>query len=255
MERSFEQAVVTSELETAMLATENTDHVANCLGVKVPASPFMHAKRIERINAARYEGQEIAGALHVVESTDRVLEMGAGLGIVGAVVARNAKPQEILSFEANPNLIPHIEALYRLNRLDGRITVRNEVLIAQKDRPATMTFHLGSSYLGSSLIRDGSPKTDAVDVPTADFNSVLKDFRATVLLMDIEGGELDVLRDADLTGLRAMVLEFHPDAYGIEGMRECKRILRRAGFDRVESHSSRTVWVCTRNQEAMANAA
>ena len=60
-------------------------HVAECMGVKVPPSPYLTEKRIERINAARYEGQEIAGALHVVGPEDRVVEMGAGLGIVGAV--------------------------------------------------------------------------------------------------------------------------------------------------------------------------
>ena len=55
---------------------------AHCLGVDVPQSPFLHENRIQRINEARYEGQEIAGALHVVRQGDNVLELGAGIGYV-----------------------------------------------------------------------------------------------------------------------------------------------------------------------------
>ena len=39
---------------------------AECKGIKVPRSPFLSETRISRINAARYEGDEIAGALAVV---------------------------------------------------------------------------------------------------------------------------------------------------------------------------------------------
>ena len=85
---------------------------ALCKGVRVPHSPFLNETRIRRIQEARYEGEEIAGALHVVRQGDRVLEMGAGLGVVSAVTALNARPARILSFEANPALIPHIRALH-----------------------------------------------------------------------------------------------------------------------------------------------
>ena len=58
-------------------------HVAECHGVKVPDSPMMTPTRAERINAARYAGQEIAGALDVIRPGDNVLEMGAGIGLKG----------------------------------------------------------------------------------------------------------------------------------------------------------------------------
>lgn len=221
---------------------------AECLGVKVPASRFLNDTRIERINAARYEGQEIAGALHVTGAEDRVLEIGAGLGIVGAVVAHNAGPQAVTSFEANPELVPEIEALYALNGLGGRIALRNQILISAPDRPESMPFHVRSSYLGSSLLNPAGRPSTLVEVPTADFAAVCAETGATVLIMDIEGGELELLRHADLSQFRAVVLEFHPEAYGVEGMRECNAILTEAGFQRVEAKSTRTVWTCLRNQ-------
>jgi FkbM family methyltransferase len=219
---------------------------ATCLNVKVPASRFLNDKRIERINAARYEGQEIAGALHVTGPDDTVLEIGAGIGLVGAVIAVNARPKAVRAFEANPDLIPAIEALYAANDLGERIAVRNAVLVSATDRPATMTFHIHNSYLGSSLTGDPARAQRSVDVPTASFAEICADLSPTVLIMDIEGGELEVLRHADLSGFRAVVLELHPNAYGVEGMRECKAILRDAGFAPVAEKSTRTVWTCVR---------
>jgi len=226
--------------------TKLPEIAAECLGVRVPASPFLHDKRIERINAAQYEGLEMAGALHVVRPDDVVLEIGAGIGLVGAVIAANAKPRAVHSYEANPELIPSIEALYAANDLGDRISVRNAVLVSAPDRPETMTFHLHSSYLGSSLIEPEGRQTRAVEVPTESFVEVCAALKPTVLVMDIEGGELDLLRHADLSGFRAMVLEFHPNAYGIGGMRECKNILRDSGLERIAEKSVRTVWTCAR---------
>ncbi|MWB79606.1 FkbM family methyltransferase [Pseudooceanicola sp. 216_PA32_1] len=219
---------------------------ATCYGVRFPMSPMLHDKRIERLNAGTYEGQEIRGALHVVRKGDRVLELGAGIGAVGAVVAKTAEPAVVASFEANPDLIEHVEALYRLNGLDDRIGVTNRVLMAQPDRPETVSFYIANSYLGSSLIDRADRATRKVSVPTSSFADTVAVLRPNVLLMDIEGGELDILTHADLGGFRALVLEFHPAAYGVEGMRRCKDMVKEAGFERIEGHSSRLVWTCER---------
>ena len=226
-----------------------TKPVAECHGIKVPDSPMITPERAERINNARYEGQEIAGALAVIRPGDHVLEMGAGIGLVGAIAARNGKPAKVMSFEANPNLIEHIRALYRLNRLSKKIEVRNEVLISAPDAPKAMTFHIRNSYLGSSLIDSDTRATTQVEVPTASYSDVHAAFAPDVLLMDIEGGELDFLRHASLDGVRAIVIEFHPGAYGKEGMRECKSILENAGFTKLEGHCTRHVWTCTYDAE------
>lgn len=219
---------------------------ARCHGVDVPVSPFLNETRTARIAAERYERQEIAGALDVVGPEDIVLEMGAGLGIVGAVTAKNAKPKKVFSFEANPDLLPHIEALYRQNRLQSKIELKNAVLLSGPDQPETITFHRHNSFLGSSTVARPGRRSRAVDVPTRDFDSVLQETGATVLLIDIEGGELALLEHANLRGLRAIVIEFHPGVYGQQGMKRCKSLLRRAGFRRLDETSSRLVWTCTR---------
>ena len=223
-------------------------HAAQCLGVKVPPSRFLNDRRIERINSSRYEVQEITGALHVVGKADIVLEIGAGIGLVGAVIAARCKPRRVHSFEANPELIPAINALYELNGLQEVISVNNAVLISAPDRPDKVPFHLRNSYLASSLENPDSRASRLVDVATADFGETCARLSPTVLVMDIEGGELDLLRHADLGVFRAIVVEFHPKVYGLGGMKECKNILRAAGFKPVRDESTRTVWTCIRQK-------
>lgn len=214
--------------------------------VGVPHSPFLNEKRVERLNAGTYEGAEIKGALSIIKSTDRVLELGAGIGVVGAAVALNCKPKVMVSYEANMRLIPTIENLYQSNGLSKKIELRNRVLIAGPDRPETLTFYLKNSYLGSSLADSDKRATTPVEVITDSWDETLKEVKPTVLVMDIEGGELELLRHADLTGIRALVLEFHPGVYGKTGMREAKKILRDQGFEKHDDVSTRDVWTCTR---------
>ena len=219
---------------------------AICKGVRVPHSPFLNAARIQRMTEARYEGDEIRGALSVIRPEDRVLELGAGLGVVGAVIAKNAAPQAVLSFEANPNLIPHINMLYAANGLQARIEVRHQVVLSGADCPQAVDFHLYNSYLGSSLIDNPARETRRVSVPAVRFQDVCAAFKPTVLVMDIEGGELDFLQHADLSTIRALVIEFHPKAYGRRGTQTCKDILRKAGFVKDAEVSTRFVWTVER---------
>lgn len=234
--------------DSSDLSKPSPEIAATCFGVDVPVSPFLNETRIRRMNEGRYEGEEIQGALAVVQPGDHVLELGAGLGVVSAVIAKNAKPDAVLSFEANPNLIPHIKALHRMNSLEDVMEVRHQVVTAGEDQPDHVTFHLRNSFLGSSLIPNERRRTTPVDVETVSYDAIIKSFRPDVLIMDIEGGELDLLRHANLRGIRAIVLEFHPDAYGKAGTRECKAILRKAKFTKNDDLSTRFVWTCTRDE-------
>ena len=219
---------------------------ANCLGVDVPMSPFLNPKRIKRINEAGYEGQEIKAALHLVKEGDIVLELGAGIGVVSGVIAHNCKPKKIVSYEANPNLIPHIKELHKINKLTRVNSVRNKVLISDPNAPATMPFFVHKSYLGSTLVGEAINSANTVDIKVDKFNTVVKELKPNVLVMDIEGGELDLLRHADLSGFRSIIIEYHPKIYGVAAMRECKNYLRQAGIFPVQDFSTRRVWAATR---------
>lgn len=225
---------------------DQSQPAANCLGVDVPMSPFLNPLRIRRINEAGYEGQEIKAALHLVNEGDVVLELGAGIGIVGGVIAHNCKPKKIVSYEANPNLIPHIKELYKINKLTRVNSVRNKVLVSAPNAPASVPFFLHESYLGSTLMGEAINSSNSVDIKVDKFNTVVKNLKPNVLVMDIEGGELDLLRHADLSGFQSIIVEFHPKIYGVSGMRECKNYLRAAEILPIAEFSARKVWAATR---------
>ncbi|WP_238371673.1 FkbM family methyltransferase [Heliomarina baculiformis] len=226
---------------------EATDHiVATCHGLRVPGSPLISDEDARWIDKEGYEGHEIRGAMHVTAPRDRVLELGTGLGIVSGAVALNCQPQAVLSYEANPDLLPHIRELHRVNRLEEIILVKNAVLCGPGPRPALIDFNIAGNFRSSSLMKRGKAPVQTIKVLTDGFAEVVAGFRPTVLLMDIEGGELSLLRDVDLSAFHAVVAEFHPGAYGDEGMEECKNILVSAGLKPLEDHSTRRVWTCTR---------
>ncbi|MDF3413397.1 DUF563 domain-containing protein [Sulfitobacter sp. M57] len=203
-------------------------HVAECHGIMVPDSPMLTPVWINKINAARYERHEIAGALKVVRQGDTVLEIGAEIGLLGAVVARNAKPARIVTVESDPARIAPINALYQMNGLDRTIELRSAAL----------------TYATAGV--DHPPVHP--DVPTANFKQLHKELAPDVVLIKAAGGELGLLRAASLKGIRALVIEFNPDVYGRDGMRECKTLIENAGFAKVPDHCTRFVWTCVRDE-------
>lgn len=186
-------------------------------GIKIPPSPFLTDAQLKLMSEGHYQSDEIAGALRVVRPGDRVLEIGAGLGVIGAAIAKGANPEKVLSFEANPDLMPHITALYHLNSLDDIMEIQNEIPLANADGPGHTSF---------DMVRDS--------------------FRPDVLIVKMAGGELDFLNHANLAGVRAIVVEYHPRVYGKHGAKICKDALRRAGFAKIDAVSTRFVWTCTR---------
>ena len=195
----------------------------------------------------RYERREVTTALATITAEDRVLEFGAGSGAVGAAIALNCKPKAMLSFEANPDLLPHASALHRLNGLSDRMELRHGVVFSDPDAPPRVEFLIRGNFLGSGLeLAHGAEKARRVDVPVWRYADVKREFPHDVIVMDIEGGELGFLSHADLTGVRLVLLELHPGIYGPDGVRRCRRALRRAGFESDPDLSGRMVFTYRR---------
>ena len=213
-------------------------------GIKVPVGPHLTPRHRVQIAEGGYEWAEIGGVRAIVQPGDRVLECGTGVGVVSAVAAFHGGAEAVLCFEGNPVLIEPIRSLHKLNELDGMMEVRNQILLAGPNQPDHVKFNVRGNFLGSR-VTDIALKGSIVEIPTADYATVKEEFRPNVILMDIEGGESDFLAHADLTGIRAIIVEFHPEIYGVPGMRECKNTLLQQGFARLEC-STRAVWAMVR---------
>ncbi|WP_158241820.1 FkbM family methyltransferase [Tabrizicola sp. TH137] len=220
--------------------------VARTHGIEVPASPHLGPNMRKAIEEGRYEAREIRAGLARIPKGARILELGAGAGIVGAVLARNLAPAALLSVEANPTLIESIRALHAHNGLDGVISVRNCVVLSAPDAPESVEFFLRGNFLGSSLTPLKIEKAKPVTVPVLRYADLAAEFPHDAIMMDIEGGELEFLRHADLSAVKVVVGEFHREIYGRPGMQECRRLLRAQGFEMDEEESRNGVWAWVR---------
>ena len=208
----------------------SADVVVTYHGVEVLAAPHLSRRMIESMALGRYERREVACGLAAIPEGSRILELGAGSGVVGAVLARNTKPAAILSIEANPFLIDHITRLYAHNGLSETISVRHAVVLTDPAAPEAMEFFVQNNFLGSGLVSRKPEKATQVTVPVLGYAALKAGFPHDVIMMDIEGGELDFLRHADLTGVHTFIAEVHKDIYGRQGVQEVRSLMGKAGF-------------------------
>lgn len=180
-------------------------------GIRVPMDGFHHGRTtwttFKFVCRGDYEGPEVKALLGLVRTGDRLLELGGGLGIVSGVAAKAAGNATLLTFEANPKLIPHISTLHALNGLTNA-EIRNQLVLPKAD-PQGRTFFVHNSF-GASSIVEHKKVAGTVELPVVAFDDVVAEFRPDVLICDIEGAEAELFDGIDLSGFRAAVIEVHP---------------------------------------------
>lgn len=69
-----------------------------------------------------------------------------------------------------------------------------------------------------------------MSVPVYDLNEEVHKINPTFLLMDIEGGEYDLIRMIDFHTIRKISAELHTDVLGQDRIDEIKAVMSHAGF-------------------------
>lgn len=159
-----------------------------------------------------YELPEIEALFGLLRPTDRLLELGTGMGIVSGLAALAHPQLQVISYEANPAMIPVSAELHRLNGISN-VQVNNAVL-TRTSTSGMRDFYVKQSFAVGSLLPTDSIDQRTVKVAENRIEDVLMDFRPDVLLCDVEGGEAELFPGLDLTGLRAVVMELHPSVIG-----------------------------------------
>lgn len=197
-------------------------------GMKFPDDPSILRGRLRKmLRQNTYESKESEAVLRVVREGDRVVELGAGVGYMSTLVASKRKVASVHSFEANPNLIPYIRRVHAANGLTNA-EVTNAILGAQA---GSVDFHVRDDILSSSMTRfegEEPPQTHQIDV--LDAGAVFDDLQPNVLICDIEGAEVDLIPELNLTGLRAAIIELHPQWIGPEGVNKVFSAFMSAGL-------------------------
>lgn len=211
-------------IKTLLWRFPKSDHSTN-FGVRLPLKHSAITPPILKdIFFGVYESKEAELVGKRIAADDVVMEIGAGIGFLSALCAKITGGERVFAYEANPQLMDVIKLVHDLNGV--KPTVCN-VLLGEGE--AERTFWLEQDYWASSLIQ-GSKDATPIQVRQIDLNAEIERIRPTFLILDIEGGEYELLRHARLDPIRKMVIEVHPHALGYTRVSEMLGWLIAAGF-------------------------
>lgn len=221
------------------------DEVIETRGVRIPFVPDIITPRIERpMRANKYEAGEVGLLQRHLRPDDRVLDLGAGVGLVSTVAAQAVPEGSVTAVEANPAMLPLIRETYRLNGVEG-VDLRNAV-VADKGSTAKASFFMRADFWASSMEPDSRPYEAEEKVDVLGIGALMSEVSPTVISCDIEGAELELFEAADLSGVRLVIVEVHPKVYGPEGVARVVAALQRQGLRQHRQRRSSTVRVFER---------
>ena len=139
---------------------------------------------------------------------DVVLELGSGLGVASALAARFSGCP-VTTYEGDAAMAPFIARVHAALGLSEVIDARTGFV----DGLAGETqFHRRDNFYASSAHptrAKGSAET--VRIPTLALHDEILRVKPSVLIVDVEGSERTLFEHTDLPGVRAVIIEMHPD--------------------------------------------
>lgn len=154
-----------------------------------------------------YDPDELSVMRRLCRPGDRALVAGGGLGAVSLLVAARLGMENVVTYEANPYLAQL--AQHNISHQEQSLDVRHAAL---GTRTGSCHLHVSTHWPLSSTRPDMVPwgiMLGSIDVPSIDINEALKQDNLNALLLDIEGGELDILPSLNYDLLRLLVVELH----------------------------------------------
>ncbi|MEQ8661735.1 MAG: FkbM family methyltransferase [Gammaproteobacteria bacterium] len=170
------------------------------------------------------------------EST--VLELGACLGVVSAVINRCLSNRHAhVAVEANPQLLPILEE----NR--QRNDCQFEIASGMVSKTSDGTFYIDDCIVVSGPVQESERR---IKVPVFSIEDLQTRYglEFDTLFMDIQGGELALLEEhvGLLPGFKLIILELHPHLMGDQAAERCRAILAESRHNCVEKSGLIEVW-------------
>jgi FkbM family methyltransferase len=203
-----------AECEQWAIPDGREGHVSTVDGFSVFVDTINYAPPIiYSLDNDSYERRERQLTAELVRPSDRVIEAGTAIGIVSMTAALIVGAENVLTFDANPDIVEDARQNFRRNRL-SQIISRNGVLKNRRKIGGIgekADFYIDKAFWASRL--DASPTSPGiiktVQIPVYCLEDEICAHAANVLICDIEGGEIELLEQADLSGIRLIILETH----------------------------------------------
>ena len=197
------------------------DHM---LGIMTADQSFYELDVLERIRSRRK--WEADGSLAV--------DAGAYLGTHSTYFASVCDCERVISFEANSESFKLLNENLLSNDVADRVTPHNKALGAQPGHASIAQVDLGINQGATSLVSaseaEGSVVVTTIDV---EIGAIGQDAKVSLIKIDVEGAELEVLRGAASTIRRCrplLCIEVHSGAQ----LRQVLRLLRGSRYQIVD---------------------
>lgn len=216
------------------MVMETVEH----FGIHLDIDPaYMSENMMNVLRQKRYETTEATQLQRLIQPNEVVLEIGAGIGFISTLITKSPLTVKVVSYEANPALIDRISATVTKNAKDDarKWEIRNAVLM-NGDIPESVDFYVHNDFWASSL----TPIPDAKcieRVPVKNFNAVLAEVKPTLIVCDIEGGEMELFKNADLSSVKKVYMEIHQRRVGRRAIRELFQYFHARDFHYDQAHS------------------
>lgn len=201
-------------------------------GIKISLGEHISEEIRDQLYLGYYESSEIHVTKHWLDPDDVVMEIGAGIGFISSYCAKTIGSNRVFAYEANPELENHIRENYKLNGINPTL---ESCLIG--DQNGEKIFYLEKAFWGSST-HPWTSEAKPVKVPMKSFEQEVKRLNPTFLIVDIEGGEYELFKVANLHNIKKICVELHPENIGREKTEFIKDRLSQAGFRVNEEFSS-----------------
>jgi FkbM family methyltransferase len=188
------------------------------------------------LRSGSYERAEREVLAATLSPDDTYLELGCGIGLLATLAAARVGDRNVVAVEANPVLA---NAARKTASCNGHtIEIRNVVLL-RNPVGAVTSFYVRPDFRESSL----SPLPEAqkgaelpaelqrIQVPTVDAYETIASVGASYFMVDIEGGETDLLRLPLPNCVTTVCVDLHAEATGIDAQSDMVAALLANGFD------------------------
>ncbi|MBU2146974.1 MAG: FkbM family methyltransferase [Alphaproteobacteria bacterium] len=196
-------------------------------GVRVPVRADEVSPEIwNALKTGRYEANEARRVRRAIRPRDRVLELGAGLGIITSIIAA-VEGVRVWSFEADPRTATLAQRVLDRNCGDN-VVFTNGILAAGP--PRKLLFYQRADFWMSSAFAEQGPYEQMIEINSRDIDVFIRKHAINVLVMDVEGAELELLQNAQLPGIERVFLELHDHLYGLAGVGAISETMSRKGL-------------------------
>ena len=164
-----------------------------------------------------HDFEEMGFTLHFLRPDDLFADIGANIGSY-AVLASGVIGATSLSFEPVPSTYAHLKDNIYINRLENKVHALN---IGLGNTPGKLNFSTELDTVNHVLTNNEVCKT-SVEVPVRMFDDYCTDIVPSLIKIDVEGFEYQVLKGATTTlqnsQLKAIIIELNGSGnrYGID---------------------------------------